>query len=63
MSRHYGAPARHVHAVQLEKCQSLYMQETAPFNYNPERAQLIQPQLQAMLGAALKACKDMYAAH
>jgi N-formylglutamate deformylase len=63
ITRHYGAPARHVHAVQLEKCQSLYMQETAPFNYNPERAQLIQPQLQAMLGAALKACKDVYAAH
>jgi N-formylglutamate deformylase len=63
ITRHYGAPARHVHAVQLEKCQSLYMQETAPFAYAPDRAQLIQPQLQAMLGAALKACKDVYAAH
>jgi len=49
--------------VQLEKCQSLYMQETAPFAYAPDRAQLIQPQLQAMLGAALQACKDVYAAH
>jgi N-formylglutamate deformylase len=63
ITRHYGAPARHVHAVQLEMCQSLYMQETAPFSYAPERAQLIQPQLQAMLGAALQACKDLYAAH
>jgi len=42
-------------------CQSLYMHETAPFAYAPERAQQVQPQLQAMLNAALQACKDVYA--
>ena len=63
ITRHYGAPDRHVHAVQLEMCQSLYMHETAPFAYAPERAQQIQPQLQAMLAAALQACKDLYAPH
>ncbi|MDH4480449.1 MAG: N-formylglutamate deformylase [Rhodoferax sp.] len=61
ITRHYGAPGRHVHAVQLEMCQSLYMQETVPFDYAPALAQQIQPLLQAMLVAALKACKDLYA--
>jgi N-formylglutamate deformylase len=61
ITRHYGAPAQQVHAVQLEMCQSLYMDETAPFAYAPERAEQIQPQLQAMLAAALQACKDVYA--
>jgi len=61
ITRHYGAPAQHVHAVQLEMCQGLYMHETAPFAYVPERAQQIQAQLQAMLAAALQACKDVYA--
>ena len=44
-------------------CQSLYMHETAPYAYAPERARQIQPQLQAMLVAALRACKDLYAPH
>jgi len=61
ITRHYGAPARRVQAVQLEMCQSLYMQEAAPFAYAPERARRIQPLLQALLVAALKACKDLYA--
>jgi N-formylglutamate deformylase len=61
ITRHYGAPARRVQAVQLEMCQSLYMQEAAPFAYAPERARHIKPLLQALLVAALKACKDLYA--
>ena len=61
ITRHYGAPAQHVHAVQLEMCQGLYMHETAPYAYVPERAQPVQAQLQAMLAAALQACKDVYA--
>ena len=31
ITRHHGQPANHIHAVQLEKCQSLYMQEVVPF--------------------------------
>jgi N-formylglutamate deformylase len=61
ITRHYGAPALRVQAVQLEMCQSLYMHEAAPFDYAPERARRIQPLLQALLVAALKACKDLYA--
>jgi len=61
ITRHYGAPASQVHAVQLEMCQNLYMQETPPYAYDPALAQRIQPQLRAMLHAALRACEVLYA--
>ena len=38
ITRHYGRPGERVHAVQMEMCQSLYMRETPPFAYLPERA-------------------------
>ena len=60
ITRHYGAPAAQVHAVQLEMCQNLYMQEVAPFAYDAPRAHAIRPQLQAMLAAALAACHALY---
>ncbi|MWL91931.1 N-formylglutamate deformylase [Cupriavidus sp. SW-Y-13] len=53
ITRHYGVPADGVHAIQLEMCQSLYMNETAPFDYRPDLAGRIQPALGAMLGAGL----------
>lgn len=53
ITRHYGAPQRGVHAIQLEMCQSLYMQEEPPFGYLPERAAQVQPVLRGMLEAAL----------
>lgn len=61
ITRHYGTPERHVHAVQLEMCQNLYMQETAPFAYDATRAAHIQPLLQTMVTAALQACQELYA--
>lgn len=61
ITRHYGRPEDHIHAVQLEKCQSLYMQEVAPFAYDEARAAAIQPVLQAMVGAALDATRALYA--
>ena len=60
ITRHYGQPASHIHAVQLEKCQSLYMQEVAPFAYDAARAAAIQPVLQSMLAAALNAARALY---
>ncbi len=60
ITRHYGAPQDHVHAVQLEKCQSLYMQEEAPFAYDVHKAAQIQPLLQSMVGNALAACRALY---
>jgi N-formylglutamate deformylase len=60
ITRNYGAPDQQVHAVQLEMCQNLYMQEVAPFAYDTARAQAIRPQLQAMLAAAMAACSALY---
>ncbi len=55
ITRHYGRPADHVHALQLEMCQNLYMQEESPFAYDAALAAQVQPQLRGMLQAALNA--------
>ena len=52
ITRHYGAPSAGVHAIQLEMCQSLYMNENAPFAYRPDLAAQVQPLLGQMIGAA-----------
>jgi N-formylglutamate deformylase len=61
ITRHYGRPAQHVHAVQLEMCQKLYMSESAPFAYDDELAAAIQPVVREMLLAALVTCEALYA--
>jgi N-formylglutamate deformylase len=61
ITRHYGDPAAHVHAIQLEMCQHLYMNEQPPYGYDVSRAQGIQPVLRDMLAASLAACKALYA--
>lgn len=60
ITRHYGRPGDGVHAVQLEKCQSLYMQEVAPFAYDDTRATAIQPVLQRMVAAGLAAARGLH---
>jgi N-formylglutamate deformylase len=60
ITRHYGQPSGDVHAVQLEMCQSLYMQETLPFAYDPARAEKIQPLLRNMVSSSLSACVSCY---
>ncbi len=52
ITRHYGQPAANVHAIQLEMCQCLYMNESAPFDYRPEIAAAVQPLLRQMTAAA-----------
>ena len=37
ITRQYGRPSEGIHAVQLEKCWSTYMQETAPYSLDPAR--------------------------
>jgi N-formylglutamate deformylase len=54
ITRHYGQPQRNVHAIQLEMCQCLYMDEAPPFAWRPERAAGVQPLLAQMMGAALE---------
>jgi N-formylglutamate deformylase len=38
ITRHYGNPAQNIHAVQLELCQSTYMEEFEPFRYRADLA-------------------------
>jgi N-formylglutamate deformylase len=54
ITRHYGQPQRNVHAIQLEMCQCLYMDETPPFAWQPGLAADVQPLLAQMLGVALE---------
>ena len=53
ITRHYGQPQANVHAIQLEMCQCLYMNEAPPFEYRPEVAAEVQPLLARMTRAAL----------
>ena len=53
ITRHYGDPARGIHAVQLEMTQSSYMQEQLPFDYLPDVAAGVQPHVRRMLEAVL----------
>jgi N-formylglutamate deformylase len=54
ITRFYGNPAGGVHAIQLEMCQCLYMNETPPFDYRPDLAGQVQPLLRNLLGAAVE---------
>ncbi|WP_322049314.1 N-formylglutamate deformylase [Paraburkholderia sp. J67] len=55
ITRNFGAPAAGIHAIQLEMCQSTYMNEQAPFDYKSDRAEAVQPTLHRMVSAALDA--------
>ncbi|WP_411883754.1 N-formylglutamate deformylase [Polaromonas sp. YR568] len=61
ITRHYGQPAGNVHAVQLEMCQSLYMQEVPPYAYEEALAWQVQPLLKMMVSGALDAAVHLYA--
>jgi len=52
ITRFYGQPERNVHAVQLEMCQSTYMNESAPFGYRLDLAEQVQGVLRASVQAA-----------
>ncbi|WP_236238008.1 N-formylglutamate deformylase [Pseudomonas faucium] len=61
ITRHYGDPARHVHAVQLELAQSTYMEEVEPFAYRQDLAQPTQAVLRTLLETALAWGRERYA--
>ncbi|MEN9864513.1 MAG: hypothetical protein RL748_103, partial [Pseudomonadota bacterium] len=56
ITRHYGRPDQRLHALQLEMCQSTYMDESYPFSYRPDLAGQVQPLLQGMVQAVLDWC-------
>ena len=60
LTRHYGNPRGHGHALQREMCQCTYMQEAAPFAFDAARARRVQPVLRAMLQAALAAAASCH---
>jgi N-formylglutamate deformylase len=53
ITRHYGQPARNIHAVQLEMSQCLYMEEAAPYHYRPDLAAKVQPLLRELLDSCV----------
>jgi len=55
ITRHYGQPQQHIHAVQLEMCQSTYMDEIPPFAYRRDLARQAAPVIEAFMEAALRA--------
>jgi N-formylglutamate deformylase len=49
-TRHYGDPARGVHAIQMELAQSAYLaSESEPFSYSEVKAERLRPHLRAIL--------------
>jgi formiminoglutamase len=56
ITRHYGRPAEHVHALQMEIALSAYLaQEAPPWRFDADRALTLQGALDAMIKAALDA--------
>lgn len=49
ITRHYGDPANHIHALQLELTQGTYMDEFVPFHYRPDLADPTRVVLKALL--------------
>lgn len=61
ITREFGQPSDGIHAVQLEMCQSTYMDEHAPFSYRQDLAEQIQPVVERMISAAIDATLQLRA--
>ncbi|WP_213875636.1 N-formylglutamate deformylase [Pseudomonas sp. dw_358] len=61
ITRHYGNPARDIHAVQLELAQCRYMEEVEPFPYREDLATPTQAVIQQMLDTFVAWGKERYA--
>jgi N-formylglutamate deformylase len=61
ITRNYGNPSQNIHAVQLEKCRHIYMQDDAPFDFDEQLAAQCRPTIRAMIKAALSALENIYA--
>ena len=53
ITRAYGAPSKHVHAVQMELAQRTYMDESPPYGFDETRAAGIRPVLRDVLRVML----------
>lgn len=54
ITRHYGKPGAHVHALQLEMAQACYMDEARPGVFDPARAGPLQQVLREVLDVLLR---------
>ncbi|WP_170427660.1 N-formylglutamate deformylase [Ruegeria arenilitoris] len=48
-TRHYGRPAKGIHAIQMEIAQRAYMDESPPWEWREDRAAKLRPHLKTML--------------
>ena len=55
ITRHYGAPKKGVHAIQLEMAQSIYMDEGPTCAFRPDLATKVTTTIRNMIKAALEA--------
>lgn len=58
ITRHYGDPDNHIHAVQLEIAQRVYMDERTT-TFDAEKASRLRDTLRAMLGACLEKAENV----
>jgi N-formylglutamate amidohydrolase len=58
ITRHYGDPSEHVHAVQLELAQRVYMDESTGM-YNTAKASLLRYTLGTMLDEFVKSAESL----
>ncbi|MFU4073441.1 N-formylglutamate deformylase [Pseudomonas aeruginosa] len=61
ITRHYGQPEQHVHAVQLELAQCTYMDEQAPFAYRADLAEATRAVIRELLESLLAWGHERYA--
>ncbi|HOY71322.1 MAG TPA: N-formylglutamate deformylase [Methylotenera sp.] len=54
ITRHYGAPEKNIHAIQLEMSQSIYMEEKPPYKYDEALALKLKPLLSDLIETCLK---------
>jgi N-formylglutamate deformylase len=54
VTRHYGVPARSVHALQLEVAQACYMDEAPPYRWDELRAGALVEVLRRLVGALIE---------
>jgi formiminoglutamase len=57
ITRAYGQPDNHQYAVQLELAQRNYMNEQAPYSWDQSKAEVLRPQLTALINACLTGAK------
>jgi len=54
ITRSYGKPEDNIHAIQLEMCQSTYMEESLPFRYREELAGQVRPSLERLMSVIVE---------